>query len=276
MMNPLGRIRFFGACAAALVVSLVSSADDIAEKGRAVYETNRAAVVTVQLTLKHQMSFGGLGSQDEEVKQESTGTVLTPDGLTLISLSETDPSGLLESIMGGMAGEAQMKMDTEVRDVKILMEDGKEMAASIILRDNTLDMAFVRPTEKPETPFTHVNLEDEAAPKLLDHVVTINRLGQVANRAHAVSLERVQAIVERPRTFYMPGNSATQTGLGSPAFTEDGEFIGVFLLRMVKSSGGGLTSMLGGGMGMENAAVVIVPAADIAEGAAQAPPFDGE
>ena len=40
-------------------------------------------------------------------------------------------------------------METEVNDIKILLEDGAEVPAEIVLRDKDLDLAFIRPKAKP-------------------------------------------------------------------------------------------------------------------------------
>ena len=260
---------------AAVLVGLTSTAclaDELAVKGREIFQAQKSAIVTVELVVKQKISFPGMGTQEDESITESTGTVISPDGLTIVSLSETDPSALIENMMAGMAGMDNMKIESEIRDVKILLEGGDEIPAEIILRDKEMDMAFVRPLEKPERPMAHVDLSNPGKPDYLENVVTINRLGKVAKRTHAVSFERIQAIVEKPRTFYIPGNNPTQTGLGSPAFTMDGKLIGVFLLRSIKATGGGGLGGMFGGM-QDNVATVIIPVEDIQEAASQAPPY---
>ena len=48
--------------AAFLVFTLITSrADELADKGRAVFKKNQHVVVTVQLVLKSKVSFGGRG-----------------------------------------------------------------------------------------------------------------------------------------------------------------------------------------------------------------------
>lgn len=244
-------------------------ADELAEKGRAILEEHKSAIVTMAIVINQKVSFTGASSQSRESKIEATGTVISPEGLTVMSLSETDPSSVMEQMMAAAGQSGNMQMETEVRDIKIMLLDGSEVTAEVILRDKDLDMAFVRPKEKQSTPFAYVKIEDSAAPKHLDPVITINRLGQVAGREHAASVERISAIVTRPRTFYVPGLDPTQTGLGSPAFTVDGKFVGINLLRVVGGGGGG--SMLGGRT--DNIAGVIIPASDILEGAQQAPKY---
>jgi hypothetical protein len=102
---------------------------------------------------------------------------------------------------------------------------------------------------------------------VFDEVITINRLGQVAGRAYAASIERINAIVQRPRLFYVPGSDKTATGLGCPAFTTDGKVVGLFVMRAVKSGGG--ASMFN----PQSAPVmaILLPADDVRKIAAQVP-----
>ena len=265
---------FLSLCCTLCIATLAAppaSGDEVAVKGRKILEDNKEAVVTIQLVLKQKVTFPGGPSQENESKTEATGTVISPDGLTVVSLSITDPTSLLETMMAGTANSG-LKMETELRDVKILLGDGSEVPAEVILRDKDLDMAFIRPLKKPETPFAFIDPYNPAEPQYLDQVITLNRMGRVAGRAYSASVERIDAIVTKPRTFYIPGRDATQTGLGSPAFTVDGDFIGVFFIRAIKSTGGGsMRSMLGGSG--DNITTVILPAIDITNAAEQAPPF---
>src|SRR2546427_125887 len=132
--------------AALFSVLLISAqADDLAEKGRAVFKKNQQSVVTVQLVLKSKVSFGGRGGEANETRQDVTGTVLDPSGLTVLSLSATDPGHLIQSMMSGSDEESRFKMETELSDVKILLSDGTEVPAEVVLRDKDLDLAFIRP-----------------------------------------------------------------------------------------------------------------------------------
>src|SRR5947199_177188 len=76
-----------------VILALVAAplrADDLAEKGRALFNKYQHAVVTVQLVLKSKFSVGGQGGQANESRQDVTGTVMDPSGLTVWSLSATD------------------------------------------------------------------------------------------------------------------------------------------------------------------------------------------
>ncbi len=252
---------------AVFAISAGAVADDAAEKGRKILADNSAAVVTLSIVLNQKVSFQGSSSQNRETKTESTGTVISAEGLTIMSLSETDPSSIVETMMAGSGQNIQM--ETEVRDLKILLEDGTEVPAEVILRDKDLDMAFIRPVTKQDKPFTFVDVTNSGAPQILDEVIALNRMGQVGGREYSASVERIETVVKRPRTLYIPGNDPTMTGLGSPVFTLDGKFVGVVLVRVVSGASGG--SVFGGSR--ENVLSVIVPASDIADGASQAPTY---
>lgn len=262
--------------ALALLVSSAPAgrADELADKGREIFKKNQAAVVTVQIVLKTKYSFGGMGAPANESKQDLTGTVVDPSGLTVLALSATDPGGMIQNMLAGMSGEdMNLKFDTELTDVKILLADGTELPAEVVLRDKDLDLAFVRPKSKPATAMPAIDLSESASAQVLDHVITLNRLGQAAGRAHAVSVERVTAVVQKPRQFYIPDSTMTSTTLGSPAFTAEGKILGVFVMRMISSKSGG-------GLGMfsfqpEGLTAIILPAADILKVAKQAPEAKG-
>src|SRR3982074_1616341 len=94
-------------------------ADELAEKGRAVFKKNQHAVVTVQIVIKSKFSVSGRGGQSNESRQDVTGTVVDSSGLTVLSLSAVDPGQLLQNMMsGGSEDESKFKMETELSDVK--------------------------------------------------------------------------------------------------------------------------------------------------------------
>jgi hypothetical protein len=118
-------------------------------------------------------------------------------------------------------------------------------------------------------PLTALDLSKSAKAEVLDQVIALNRLGNAAGRAYAASVERISAVVERPRLFYVPETSMTTTTLGAPAFTLDGKVLGLFVMRSLKGGGGG-------GMGMfnlqaQNMTSIIVPADDILKAVKQVP-----
>ena len=253
--------------AASLFASAAASvhADEQAEKGRQIFNTHRHAVVTVQEVLK--VSAGG-GGHANETKQDLTGTVIDPSGLTVLSLSACDPSEMVQRMMG--EEYARSRVETEISDMKILLDDGTELPAEIVLRDNDLDLAFVRPKTKPASPMAAVDLSKSSPVQVLDQVVTLNRLNSAAGRAYAASVERISAVIQKPRTFYIPDSTMTSTAMGSPAFAYDGKVVGVVVMRTVSARGGATRNV------RDSVASIILPAEDIAKAAKQAPEAKGE
>lgn len=248
--------------------ALAGEAEDAA---RAILEKNKSAVVTVRIVVKVQMSFMGTdGGEAEESKSEATGTVIMPDGLTVLALSAMDPATLIANMLGGMMDD-NMKIDNEVSDVKILSDTGGEIPATVVLRDKDLDLGFVRPVEKLAQPMAFLDLSQGGAAQILDQLVVLNRLGKVANRVYAVSFERIEAVVEKPRRFYVPSQSPTHAAPGCPAFGLDGKALGILVIRSIKDTDGG-GGIFGEMMGtMQNMVPIILPAAEVFEVAKQAP-----
>lgn len=244
-------------------------ADELSEKGREIFNKFKHAVVTVEVVQKTTYSAQGRTSSPNESKQDLTGTVIDPSGLTVLSLSACDPSELYQRAMSRRGSD--YKIDTEISDVKILLNDGTEIPSEIVLRDKDLDLAFIRPKTKPAKPMDAVDLSDSGKAQLLDQYITLNRLNKAAGRAYAASVERITAVVERPRTFYIPDSTMTSTSLGSPGFTLDGKILGLDVMRTVGSDDDGMHNFR-----PEGITSILLPAADILKAAKQAPEAKGD
>lgn len=245
---------------AVATVATTVVADDISDKGREVFKQNSGTVVTVQEVVKMTSSYNGRTSEPRESKQDLTGTVLDPSGLTVLALSAADPSEMLKRMY------PDYKVDFDISDMKLLLDDGSEVACEIVLRDKDLDLAFIRPKSKLANPLAAVDMSKSTSAQILDSVITINRLGRAAGRAHAASLERISAVVTKPRTFYVPDSTLTATALGSPVFALDGKVVGLMVMRAISGGGGAA-----GSSRQDNATTIILPAEDIAKAAQQAP-----
>ena len=159
--------------------------------------------------------------------------------------------------------------DSEFKDVRIVLADNTELPATIVLRDRDLDVAFVRPVEKPARALAAIDLTKAREPRLLDEIISLNRLGTVANRAVTVSLHRIDALIERPRPFYLPSPGGYSSG-GSPVFGMDGAPIGIILIRSAPPDGETGMGSTPWSLGSLPVVPVIVPAADLIEVAKQA------
>ena len=241
-----------------LLAELATSyADELAVKGREIFNRHQHTVVTVQTVMKVSAPSG----RSNETKRELTGTVIDPSGLAVLALSACDPTEMYRR----MSEDA--KVEIEVSDIKILLDDGVELPAEIVLRDRDLDLAFIRPKTKPTSALAAVDLGKSGSAQVLDELITLNRLNKAASRAYAVSVERVSAVIQKPRTFYVPDSAMSATTLGCPAFLPNGNVLGIFVMRAVSSSGASERP---------NLTAIILPAEDILKAAKQAPEVKSE
>jgi Trypsin-like peptidase domain len=263
-------VRVASAIAATLVMSSAIAAQDDRAAAREIVKRWQGAIVNVRVALKMRMSAGGREMQSMDESVETVGTVIDPSGLTVLSLGSLNPAAMLNKLMGSAgSGQERMEFGSEPTDVKLRLADGKELPARIVLRDEDLDLAFLRPTTKPDKPLVAINLADEGRPSLLDSVVILSRLGRVGGWTPSASLQTIGAIIEKPRTFFVIETGGT-SGTGTPAFTPAGKVVGLLTMRSVQTGRAGMFSMMGGmeGLGL---LPVILPAADVREIAQQAP-----
>jgi hypothetical protein len=165
---------------------------------------------------------------------------------------------------------SQFKFESELTDVKIVLADGTEIPAEVVLRDKDLDLAYLRPSDKPAKALPFVDLARDGKAQLLDEVIVVNRLNQVANRAPAVSIGRIEAIVDKPRTFYVLGQAMWGYALGSPVFSLDGKLVGVLFLRIAKAPVEQSNGFIFSNLSVFGMMPIILPASDIIDGAKQA------
>jgi S1-C subfamily serine protease len=241
-----------------MVIGLVTLCwADAAEEGRKIVEANKEAVVTVQLVIETR--YSGESEKDER-KVSATGTVVDPSGLVVAALSQVDPTKVISEFMPDEDGGS--KFQSNVVDVKFKTEDGTEIPADVVLRDPDLDLVFLRPKKAPETPMKFVDLSQAGSPQVMDEVVVLWRLGQVANRALAADVNRVQAVVTKPRLSY----AVEARRLGCPVFSMDGKPVGLLVLRVTRGGG------RGGGMysAMDEFLTAVLPCAQVMKVAEQA------
>ena len=120
---------------------------------RAVGKKWQDAIVNVRVSLKVRMSMGGREVQSMDDTLESVATVIDPSGLTVMSLSWTRSRRDDDRLIGAAAqGDQKMRLSPSRRTCGCACADGRELPATIVLRDQDLDLAFVRPTSKPASP----------------------------------------------------------------------------------------------------------------------------
>jgi hypothetical protein len=257
----------------ALFAGMARAEEPAVDTARQVFEKHQNSVVWVTAVIKMRAggALGGMFGKQEQ-KVDAVGTVIDESGLTVLSYTMLDPSGMINAAMAGMGGaglgEEKVEFKSELSGVKIRLADGTEIAAKLVLKDDDLDLAFVMPTEKGKK-FSFLKLDakpDAAKAKALDPVIGLWRLPQALDRQAAVGIGRVAAVVSKPRTFYVC--SGLESGFGAPIFLADGSPLGIVVFRKQTMD----TSMRGMfSMGSAGAMTgVVVPVANVIEVAQQA------
>ncbi len=229
-----------------LALALPVRADEVATAARAILKKHQDAIVGVKVVAK--VSTPGREST-QEIKVDAVGIVLDAGGLTVASLRIVEPTEVLSRAIG-------RQLQAEVTDLKLVLADRTEVDAALVLRDKDLDLAFLRPTEKLPKPAATVSLADTAQPQVMDTVIGLARTSRTPRLDPVLSDGRIAAIVDKPRLFYIGTANIQNLGAGSAVFALDGKFIGQMLLQRTTKG---------------ETWAVIVPAADIAETAKQAP-----
>jgi hypothetical protein len=263
------RVALLGLAMAALAVGS-ARAQDLREAGRRVVDQYQQAIVTVRITSSVKVSYGGQDNPEQESKIETSGTVIGPDGLTLLLLSAVDPASALR---GRMDQNPNFKIDTQVKDVKIMLADRSELAATVVLRDPELDIAFIRPSQKPDKPLKSIDLAQSVEAGMLEPVFVLARLGRVADRAPAAMTGEIQAIVAKPRKFYVPSAELASGGPAVPIFNAKAQLVGFVMgRRMPGAAEDDVQDMMGAGSGSSLA--IVMPADQVAEIVKQVPAAD--
>jgi hypothetical protein len=228
------------------------------EAARTALSRYGAALVTVRLTVKSRMVYQGREEEGSESTLELQGTVLSPDGLTVVSESTTNPGALYR----GMGGS---RIEYETSDVALLLQDGRTLPARFVLRDPDLDLAFVAPLAAA-SGLTCVRFEKGASPGPLDELVLLGQLGPALGREVAVWTARVRAVVKKPRTFLVPSWLEGLQAVGGPAFDDRGRPVGLLVLRRGPRGRGaeGMRDFF------DQVQAVVLTAADVQDVAAQA------
>ncbi len=217
------------------VSEAVALDEEIKAQAREVLKKNADAIVSMKCVCTQIYSFGtddGMGqSQKNECNMEVPGMIVASEGLSLFAVDPRmmlmDDEGDKEFNMGG--GEKfHIKPKISLSNVKLVLGNGNEIPAELVLKDTELGLGFVRPKEKPPQPLAYISFGKPREPEMFDDIISLHRLSRAIDRTTCVAkiTERaIQAVVKKPRTFFVGGAE-----LGKPFFNSKGEALGVGII----------------------------------------------
>lgn len=254
-----------------------AGADENSVAGRKILEQYQNGLVSLKTVAKVRMIAGGKEQFNKEIEAVSTATVINPSGLAVTSISTVNPSEIMEKRIKNLSGksgrgDSDFTFTVEILSMSMVLPNGKEVPAGIVLRDKDLDLAFIRPTKKLDSPIFALDFSQSGVVNALDPIVTLTLLSkEYYGRKPIASLDRIAAVVEKPMKFYLP-NDQNLSQLGVPVFNLEGKIIGITAVQTPNTAPtvSAFEQVLGSA---DNAGglTVIVPAADILETAKQIP-----
>jgi S1-C subfamily serine protease len=222
-----------------------------------IFAEHQDSVLWVSVVAKISLSgLGGSDAPDRDQKLEALATVITSDGLLVTALSLVDPTSLISGQrVRTSSGTVKVDASAEIKEVQIIMPDGTEVPAEVVLKDVDLDLVFIRAKadskEAKSVTFKPVDLKDSAKIGIADDVVALARAGELLNRQPTVMRGQVMTLVKKPREFIRADCAIP----GTPTFNLDGKIVGLCVTRHTARS---------------NPTPVVMPAADVQEVAEQA------
>lgn len=209
------------------------NAEEFAAKVRGLLPKIQPAIVPVKLVIKLKMR-----KQEQERKLEVTGSIIEPSGLTVVSALSVDPAAAYNAFQSDSSRGigSRPTIESDVSETLLILPDGTEVDAEVVLKDIDLDLAVIQPKDGSKK-FESISLAQKPKPiQVLDDLFVVNRLGSAEDRTPIVTVGKVRSIVTGPRTYYVCDDDISKN-LGCIAFNDEGQPVGIFVAKKSHASG---------------------------------------
>ncbi len=201
------------------------------------------AIVTVDIVIKTQFSAGGQ-AQDSESRTEMQGTVVSPDGLILLSDAPFDAKGMMQ-MMGMPDTGADMGVKITPTEFKVTIGDeDKQYTGFLAGTDPDFGLAFIKLKDLDGRTLQAVDFSATNTPQIGDKVYSVTRLGKGYDYAPVLSSGWIYGQIAKPQSAWVVSGAGS---IGLPVFTSSGDLLG---LVATVPSGVKDPSASGGVMGM--------------------------
>lgn len=249
-------MKFIITLLATSLLPLFAASGPLKDQALALAKTYQDSTLFISAVVSVEITADNNPAQKEEQKIEVIGTVLTNEGLIATSLSTLDiASNMNGRTFNTLDGPITLQAKADIREVKIIMPDGTEVPAKVVMKDTDLDLAFLKP-EMPGLKFNAIDAKNSASMSTLDDVIILGRLDKDLNRESMVMISEIVSIIKKPRIF---GKMATNAA-GMPVFNAEGKFLGLGINRTSSKSATEM-NVIGN--------TVLLPAADLLRSASQ-------
>lgn len=200
---------------------------DISDDAKRIVDTNRNAVVRINVVLKMTMSMFGESEEDEQ-KLSVPGTIIDKNGLIVTSFTGINPVNVINSMLKGLS-ELELNIETSYSSMKVCFSNGEEIDGDVVLTDKNSDLAFIMLKSAPKSDFAVADIAQSSSVRIFDNVVFLSPAPIESEFIINSTIETVNAILDIPcKLCYIDHiNSSFFVGIpGFPAFTADGKLIG--------------------------------------------------
>lgn len=254
-MNALARM---GVVVAWLAVGVVARADEHSV-ARQVLKTKQDAIVSIDATLKIDLSSAGRSTRLRDSEQEIhiQGAIVHPSGLVVTSHTKLNPVSLLADMLSSSGEESPLAQHSSFTQIKIRLGDGAEIPYRQVLQDADLDLAFLAPKADADPParvFPSIDFSKCDPVNVADAVIILCRFGRALDYTATVGFSQVIAQIEKPRLLYAVQGGYTEIGV--PAFSVKGNPVGMAVLK--RPPPGSMARRRAG-----DAATVVLPGKDV-------------
>lgn len=207
--NPRRFCRYLvlGLMFAGLIVASTRAAEPTpTEVAQMLVQRYAKAIVTVGLVIEVRGSAGDKVLPPREIKHEALATLISADGLAMVSLGAIDPSDLIDGTrINTPKGPVKIEISgVEYKLVKLRLPDGSEVPARVVLKDPDLDLAFIKPLSPVVSPLAFVDLKNNASPELLSTGYILGRTSRATQSAPQVRRSDIISVISKPRRKYVP------------------------------------------------------------------------
>jgi len=219
-----------------------AQSSDLKAAARTVFDTNSPKVYGVKSMVKIEASLQGKQVINREVPAFGIGTVIS-DGMLVASYRMIRPKPSANTPGLARARSQGLKLNTEVKEIKLIDGSGEEFDAKLVLHDVDLDLAFIAIDRKAENTESWscqpVDISADVELAHLDDVVFLSRAGESMRFQPSVRVSEVNTIIKRPRKLYVTNSLV----LGGASFNTQGQFVGMGI-RKASASGGEFSAVL--------------------------------
>jgi hypothetical protein len=188
-----------------------------------VSEEWKASSVLISVVLSIQASAGDQVFPVQERQSKTNALVVGENGIVLAGLADIDKRYQEQGkLIRTNTGNATLNLKLiEFKDAKILLPDGREIRATVVLRDDQLGILCFRADpeslEEEGVELKGVDLDNPAELEVMDYTVYIRRLGADANYALETKLTLMAGMLKRPQALGIASINRTGVGYFSPS-----------------------------------------------------------